>query len=88
MIEDQIFEEIQKAKSILLHLHPSPDCDSQGSALAMYHALTGLGKKVTIIKGDSDLDPNMAHLPGADAIVPKNFLEIDQNDFDLFDLAR
>lgn len=84
MIEDQIFEEIQKAQSILLHLHPSPDPDSQGSALAMYHALTGLGKKVTVIKGDSDIDPNMAHMPGADKIVPKNFLEIDQKEFDLF----
>lgn len=84
MIEDQIFAEIQKATSILLHLHPSPDADSQGSALAMYHALTGLGKKVTVIKGDSDIDPNMAHMPGADKIVAKNFLEIDQKEFDLF----
>lgn len=84
MIEDQIFSEIQKAQSILLHLHPSPDPDSQGSALAMYHALTGLGKKVTVIKGDSDIDQNMAHMPGADKIVPKNFLEINQKDFDLF----
>ncbi len=84
MIEDQIFAEIQRAQSILLHLHPSPDCDSQGSALAMYHALTSIGKKVTVIKGDSDLDQNMAHLPGADKIVAKNFLEIDQKEFDLF----
>jgi len=84
MIEDQIFQEIQKANSILLHLHPSPDADSQGSALAMYHALTGLGKKVTVIKGDSDIDPNMTHMPGADKIVAKNFLEIDQKEFDLF----
>ncbi len=84
MIEDQIFEEIKKANSILLHLHPSPDCDSQGSAMAMYFALTGLGKKVTVIKGDSDLDSKMAHLPGADKITTKNFLEIDQKDFDLF----
>jgi phosphoesterase RecJ-like protein len=84
MIEEQIYAEIVKANSILLHLHPSPDCDSQGSALAMYHALTGLGKKVTVIKGDSDLDPNMAHLPGAEKIIPKNFLEINQKEFDLF----
>ncbi len=84
MIEKQIFEEIQKAKSILLHLHPSPDCDSQGSALAMYFALTGIGKKVTVIKGDSDIQKSMSHLPGADKIVEKNFLEIDQKEFDLF----
>lgn len=84
MIEDQIFDEIKKAQSILLHLHPSPDCDSQGSALAMYHALVGLGKKVTVIKGDSDLQKSMSHLPGAGTIVEKNFFEIDQKEFDLF----
>lgn len=84
MIEEQIFDEIKKAKSILLHLHPSPDCDSQGSALAMYHALTSIGKKVTVIKGDSDIQKSMSHLPGADKIISKNFLEVDQKEFDLF----
>ena len=48
-----IWSEIQKANKILLHCHPNPDRDSVGGVLAMKHALISLGKKVTIIWGDS-----------------------------------
>ncbi len=79
-----ILVEIQKAKSILLHFHPSPDPDSVGSALAMKFALEQIGKKVTVIKGDSEFPRGFKHFPGAGEIVEKNFLEIDQSQFDLF----
>jgi len=49
----QIWNEIEKAKNILLHCHPSPDPDSYGSALAMLHFLEGQSKSATLIKGDS-----------------------------------
>lgn len=79
-----ILAEIQKAKSILLHCHPSPDPDSVGSALAMKFALEQLGKKATVIKGDSDIPQAFMHFPGADQIIKKNFFEVDLKEFDLF----
>ncbi len=80
-----ILAEIKKAKSILLHCHPSPDPDSVGSALAMKFTLEQMGKKATVIKGDSDKIPeDFMHFPGTDMIVPKNMMEIDISAFDLF----
>ncbi len=78
-----ILAEIQKAKNILLHCHPSPDPDSVGSALAMKLALEQLGKKVTIIQGDSEI-PKVFAFPGAETILQKSFGEIDAKEFDLF----
>ncbi len=80
-----ILAEIQKAKNILLHCHPSPDPDSVCSALAMRLALEQLGKKAIVIKGDSDKIPEeFMHFPGADTIVMKNISEINLSEFDLF----
>jgi phosphoesterase RecJ-like protein len=64
---DIIWREIEKAQKILMHLHPSPDGDSVGSTLAMFHALKAKGKDVTVIKGDSDLPSYLkSTLPGFD----------------------
>ncbi len=79
-----IFAEIEKAKSILLHCHPSPDPDSVGSVLAMKFGLESIGKKVTIIQGDSEISPGFMHFPGATEIQKKNFGETDLKEFDLF----
>jgi phosphoesterase RecJ-like protein len=79
-----ILEEIKKAKSVLMHCHPSPDPDSVGSALAMKFVLEQMGKKATVIKGDSDIPKAFMHFPGADQIVEKNLGEVDLKDFDLF----
>ncbi len=79
----EILAKVQNAKSILLHCHPSPDPDSVGSALATKFALEQLGKKVTVIKGDSDIPKNF-DFPGISSIVDKNYFEIDLNDYDLF----
>lgn len=84
IIYKKIWSEVKKAKSILLCLHPSPDGDSIGSNLALYHALTKMGKQVTIIGGDSDFPKNFSTLPGVDKILTKNFIKINQADFDLF----
>jgi len=75
---------ITNSQRVLLHLHPKPDPDSIGSALATYHALRSIGKEVTVIKGDSELSLLFSFLPGYDVIVKKNFFEISLNDFDLF----
>jgi len=83
-ISQEIFELIQKSDNILLHLHPSPDGDSVGSALAMYHYLKSQNKKVSLIKGDSKLPQYLSALPGFENIVEKNITEIDLSKFDLF----
>ena len=79
-----ILDEIQKAKSILLHCHPSPDEDSIGGALATFHLLKKLGKNVSIIAGDSEIPTGFELLPDGDEILPQNITEIDLGQFDLF----
>lgn len=79
-----ILAEIKKANSILLHCHPLPDPDSVGSALAMKFALEQMGKKVTVIRGDSEIPRGFLHFPGAKDIVEKSFSEVDLSAFDLF----
>jgi len=80
----KVWREIDRSSKILLHLHPGPDGDSVGSALAMYHVLKSLNKDITLIQGDSDLPKNLSTLPGADKIIPKNIFQIDLNQYDLF----
>lgn len=84
IISKKIWKEAQKAKSILLTFHPSPDGDSIGSSLALFHALTNIGKKVTLISGDSDFPKNFSNIPGSSKVLSKNFFQINLNDYDLF----
>lgn len=79
-----IWKEIAQAKNVLLHCHPSPDPDSVGAVLALKFMLENLGKKATVIAGDSPKLASMAKIPGYDQIVQKNYLEINPQDFDLF----
>ena len=80
-----ILAEIKKAKSVLLHCHPSPDPDSVCSALAMKSALEQLGVKATVIRGDSEnISTGFSLFPGFNTIVPKSFGEVDLNQYDLF----
>lgn len=83
-ISKQIKSVIDESRQILLHLHPSPDGDSVGSALAMYHYLNSLGKDVHLIKGDSDLKTRMSSLPGFNVIENMSFADVDLSKFDLF----
>ncbi|MEI8067684.1 MAG: bifunctional oligoribonuclease/PAP phosphatase NrnA [Candidatus Shapirobacteria bacterium] len=87
LVSKKIWKEIKKAKSILLTIHPSPDADSVGSNLALYEVISKMGKKVTLIAGDSEFPQNMATLPNSNKVLPKNFFQINQNDYDLFIIA-
>ncbi len=49
MTLDNIKEEIQKANTIIILTHESPDGDAVGSSLAMYQALKQMGKDVDIV---------------------------------------
>lgn len=79
-----LLQEIKKAKSVLLHCHPSPDPDSVGSALAMKFVLEQIGIKATVIKGDSDIPEAFEHFPGCKEIVKKDYFEVDLSEYDLF----
>src|SRR3989344_1095964 len=79
----EIKREINKAKHILLHCHPSPDPDSVGSALAMKLALEQMGKKVTAIRGDREI-PKAFAFPGVETIEQKSYGEINAGEYDLF----
>lgn len=66
MTLDNIKEEIEKANTIIILTHESPDGDAVGSSLAMYQALKQMGKDVDVVI------PEMARtfnfLPCADEI--------------------
>ncbi|MBU3668341.1 MAG: bifunctional oligoribonuclease/PAP phosphatase NrnA [Candidatus Taylorbacteria bacterium] len=79
-----IKERIEAATSILMHCHPNPDPDSLGSTLAMKFALEAIGKRVTIIGGDSPTPEVFMHFPGAPTILQQNYISTDLSQFDLF----
>lgn len=66
MTIDNIKEEIEKAKDIVILTHESPDGDAVGSALAMYLTLKKLEKQVDVII--PEYSNVFRFLPGADKI--------------------
>jgi len=80
----KIWKEIDRAKNILLHLHPGPDGDSVGASLAFYFILKKMGKNVTVISGDHQLPQNLSTIPGADQIISQNFFQTNLSQFNLF----
>ena len=66
MTIDNIKEEIEKAKDIVILTHESPDGDAVGSALAMYLTLKKLNKQVDVII--PEYSNVFKFLPGADEI--------------------
>ena len=66
MTIDNIKEEIEKAKDIVILTHECPDGDAVGSALAMYLTLKKLNKEVDVII--PEYSNTFQFLPGADAI--------------------
>jgi len=83
-VAPKIKAEIDSATNILLHLHPNPDPDSVGSALAMYHYLKKIGKNPTVVSGDSPKPKSMRTLPGFENIVEMKVGEVSWSNFDLF----
>lgn len=60
-------EKLKNANSFIITAHVSPDGDAIGSCLAMWHVLTGLGKKARVIIDDK-YDKNFNILPGHEHI--------------------
>ncbi len=65
--KQQLSELIRTSKSILLITHEHPDGDALGSLLALHHALTKMGKKVTSAV-DGDIADYYQFLPGINQI--------------------
>ncbi len=66
MTLDNIKEEIEKAKTIVILTHEDPDGDAIGTSLAMYQALKNMGKEVDIVI--PSYPKNFNFLPCADEI--------------------
>ena len=66
MTIDNIKEEIEKAKDIVILTHECPDGDAVGSALAMYLTLKKLNKQVNVVI--PEYSNVFKFLPGADEI--------------------
>ncbi|NLC87410.1 MAG: bifunctional oligoribonuclease/PAP phosphatase NrnA [Clostridiaceae bacterium] len=67
MTLDNILEEIKKSQTIAILTHENPDGDAIGSSLAMYIALTQMGKNVDLIIPEVPRIYNF--LPQADKII-------------------
>ena len=63
----QVLSAVQAAGSVLLFCHVSPDGDTLGSALALKLRLTAMGKSARLLV-DGETPPNLAFLPGMDAV--------------------
>jgi phosphoesterase RecJ-like protein len=66
-IHQHIWEAIQGAQSIVITSHVSPDGDSIGSSLALYHFLQSIGKSVHVCHADA-APSSIAWLKGASDI--------------------
>lgn len=75
---------IGRSSNALLHLHPNPDGDSMGSALASAGMLKQFGVPSTIIRGDSQIPAYFSHFPGSEQIVPVSFSQVDLSGYQLF----
>src|SRR5574344_184003 len=66
MTLDNIFEEVNKAESILIVTHENPDGDAMGSSLALYNALKLYGKNPELVV--PEYSRTFEFLPGSDEI--------------------
>ncbi len=79
-----ILEEIKKAKKVLVNCHRSPDPDSVGSALSIYHLLQLLNKEDVKVICPDEIPFNCKFLDYSDKIEKVNFEEFNFSEYDLF----
>lgn len=79
-----ILDEIKKAKRILVNCHRSPDPDSVGSALSIYHALQLLGKSDIKIICPDEAPFNCKFLDNSEKIEKVDFSKFNFSEHDLF----
>jgi phosphoesterase RecJ-like protein len=76
-IEQQIFEQIEKAENILITFRQIWNADAVGSALSLFLFLKKIGKEVTIIADSLNAGDNLAFFPAYQEI-KNNFSELRQ----------
>ncbi len=75
---EKIASTLSGANKILLITHKSPDCDTIGSALGLYHSFLAMGKHPVVACVDPT-PPSMSFMPGVETIQ----LGLDHIDYDL-----
>lgn len=81
----EILEEINKAKKILVNLHRGPDPDSYASAFALYYFLCSLGKDVdVVVTKTSELSTQLSGMEEAEKIKFVDYTKFDFSKYDLF----
>ena len=76
-----ILKTLKSAKNIIIPLHLRPDGDMVGSALAFYHFLKDLGKKVTVVSADP-ITPELLFLTAAKRIKIQDPAKLDLAKFE------
>ena len=72
---DKIFEEINKAESIVILTHENPDGDAVGTSLALYNALKLYGKNnVDVIIPECPKTFNF--LPGSSETIQQGIIQV------------
>lgn len=67
----ELAKALASCESFAISGHVNPDGDCLGSALALAHALRGLGKSATVLLvEDTPIEPGLAFLPGLDKALP------------------
>jgi len=80
----KIFEEIKKARRILINCHKNPDSDSVGSALAMAQFIKSLEKEVRIVC-PTKINSRLGFIEDFELIEQNvDFHNINYKDYDLF----
>lgn len=79
----QIKTHLSRPQKSLLILHRSPDGDSVGSNMAMYHVLKALGHTVTVYSKDP-VPPRLLFVPGADTVEITSPEEIALDQYDVY----
>ena len=74
---------LKRPQKSLLLLHRSPDGDSVGSNLALYHVLKAKGHTVTVYSKDP-VPPRLTFVPGAETVEVKSPEEIAFDQYDVY----
>ncbi len=81
----EILEEINKAKKILINLHRGPDPDSFACAFGLYYFLCSLGKEVDVVlTKTSELSSQLSTVEESQFVKLVNYSKFDFSKYDLF----
>ena len=62
---------LKEPRTIVIVMHQKPDADAMGSSLGLYHVLTAIGHRVTVISPTNWADW-LRWMPGAEQVMTMN----------------